>query len=298
MTSEIDVLAQLIQEFDNDGGLNFNITEDNGANSGQIGGQSGSSIVRQSSGMVDEIPGLHVKGPVSNGSVPGHGGLHHTAETNRRGSLPKQGTKLKAIVDRMSGQFAKSTKRYLSDIFRCENSKEATKFCEQLRDDANRFGSPNFIIIRQHDSHVHVAHLCSYSGSHCRCHYIEKAKARAVIGKPYGRFRRKYANRIDSIDCTNILIYFIPKPGEKDFSFFVVAGQVEGQLCGDQILQQQGHLFDPNWKEQHPVETCAQTDQAELCTVEQLRAGPAETRTSRLQRSVDSTRSRKKRFPE
>nr|QUS52550.1 NS1 [Mute swan feces associated ambidensovirus 6] len=248
------------------------------------------------SGVVADVSRVPGEMPIQDRSISPSRGLHNAAEVRPRDTLPAEGTELRQITDRMSRQFKNSTQRYISDIFRLPNKEEATKFCSVIRNDAMRYNSRRFLIICQHDKHVHVVHLCTFSGSHCRCSFIEKAKAQSDFRKPYSGVRRKYANRIDTQDCANILFYFGGQQREQNYKFFIIDGRVERELCRNKIFQEQGHLYDSARTEQHQVEACNQNDQVELLSPEQRREGSSEDRTARFQRSIKPTSSRKKSF--
>ncbi len=286
-----DLLEQLILTFDND---DASISDSTSSIGGYVGMQSGESC--SDSGLVDDVSGDAGQCSVPIGSLPAIRG-HDSSNTYSDSALvPREGTRFGEVIKRMHTQLSRSTQRYLSDVFRCKNAGEAEKVSRIIRDDAVRHNNRRFLIIRQHESHVHVIHLCTYSSGHCRCAFIEKAKARANIGKPFAGFRRKYANRIDSSDCCRILLYFLPQQGTKDYHFFIIDGRVERELYRNKVLQEQGHLSNPDWHGEHKMEACLQVDQAELLSVEQIRDATSKTRAGRVPRSLSVGGGRKKDF--
>lgn len=285
-----DILQQLIDNYEISSSDNF-------GSPGTSRGLSPSELF-ESPGVVDDVSEFSGDGSIQIGHLSRLGGIDSiTPDLCERVEFEPTGN-LGAIVQRMHRSFKGSDKRYVSDIFRCENSIQANSISRLIRDDALRTNGRRFLIVRQHGSHIHVVHLCTYSGGYCRCTFTEKAKARANIGKPHGGFRRKYASRISPQDCTSILLYFIPQLGDKGFTFFIIGGRVERELCGSKILQEQRHLPDTYGAEKYPMEACSQNHQIELLSPEQIRNNIEQVRVSRVQRGLNVKAGGKKNFQE
>ena len=246
--------------------------------------------------LVDGVPSPSPGSPLPDNPVPGPSGLHRSPEECDPIVVPKERSDFRRIVDRMASQFRDTTRRYMSDVFQSRNPREAEKVSRIIRAESERQNSRRFIIIRQHESHVHVVHLCTYSSSHCRCAFIEKAKAVADFRMSPGGIRRRLAIRLSKTDCTSILLYFLPKPGTTDYHHIVINGSVEGYVLRAEDMEEPGHMSDSNDEGEHSLEACQRHDQAELLTPEQRRLPIKEVRASRLQGSLKSGGSRKEKF--
>ncbi|VVC27469.1 Helicase, superfamily 3, DNA virus,P-loop containing nucleoside triphosphate hydrolase,Parvovirus [Cinara cedri] len=77
------------------------------------------------------------------------------------------------------------------------------ELCQHLRYVFNK----KFVVICQHDDHVHVAHVCKQTTNSCRCSWL-------VISKNFRRYKRRnirrrvYACDFDAADWSDIVGYF------------------------------------------------------------------------------------------
>ncbi len=286
-------LELLLESFDIENGDPSRYTHIYSSSSG--GSESGHSS-DEPIGLVDAISSVPGTTELQNQQTPTprivHGRTERRAEILSREPIGVFGE----ICNRMYNSVKACTKRYISDVFRCADSGEAARFSRLVRTDASGTYRGGLLIIRQHVNHVHVVHLCTFASGHCRCSFIEKAKSRADIGGRRERFQRKYANRLSPSDCARILEYFGYRSNHEGYKFFIIAGQVEGSLCGSEIFQEQGYLDDPSKSEQHSLETCLQVDQIELQPDEQIRDTIEQTGSARSKRNIATGGSRKKIF--
>lgn len=181
----------------------------------------------------------------------------------------ESGRFIEPLVRRMSDFVRGSDKRYISLVFNCNDEKSATQLCNSLHTNSRGSYQGGLLIIRQHGDHVHVIHLCTYSGSRCRCTFIEKAKSRANLGVPVSKFRRKYASHLDYTDCANILLYFFEEC-RKGYNYFECSGRVERFILRNQDLEIKGHLLPERRNGKHEMEACLESPEIELLSPEQL----------------------------
>ncbi len=285
-----DRLEELFENFDND----VASTTSNGYYSAS-GSSTTGNVFENGIGMVDEISELLGNGPVQILDVPPIPEFDPGSERYIPTVIFKPSEAFTSACDRMHKLTSTSTRRYISNVIRCESFDQASGLCRQLRIDAEGTYVGGLLIIRQHQLHVHCVHLCAYSGSHCRCAFIEKAKSRGELRQPISRFRRQFANRLSATDCQNILQYFT-EGGDIGETIIIIGGSVEGKLCGDKVLEKQRHSNNPGGEKQHSLEACLQISEIELRSPIEIRDAYEQGRSSRLPRDLESGRGNKTAF--
>ncbi len=220
-------------------------------------------------------------------------GVNAQADGGNKLLAESQGRFLGTISRRMFSFVQRSNRRYISLVHKCKDDEAAKRLCQSLYSDSRGSYSGGLFILRQHGSHVHSIHLCTYNSSRCRCSFIEKAKARADLGEPVSKFRRKYAKHLDQSDCTNIILYFFEEC-RRGYNYFECDGYVERFILRNKDIQKQGYLLPEVGDGVDKVEACFANPEVELLTSEQLRSLVEEIRDPSISGSV-KIRERKKR---
>lgn len=142
------------------------------------------------------------------------------------------------IVTRILGELRCSTGTYLSDVVKCRDNDEASRFAKAVSEGAKLF-KRGIVLISKDKDHVHVIHDCAYSNKSCRCAFFKKAEImfghrrrdRSSRGRPL-------CNSIRSTDLENILKYFSLSPRET--VYLKSGGLVERLSSEDSSLEEQG----------------------------------------------------------
>ena len=183
-----------------------------------------STIIQHASGLSIGIPRLSPE-QSSKGLSVCAGSSTSSVQDSSNMAKQYQKNQKEPVSARILKQLTRSHGYYLSDVVKCEDNDQATRFAEYLQGKL-RVYKRGFVLVSVDKDHVHVIHDCSFTNQRCRCKWFEQTEIvhglrrrnRPPIGRPL-------CNSLGLTDVQNILKYFRIQ-GRKTI-YLKVGGHVE-----------------------------------------------------------------------
>lgn len=136
--------------------------------------------------------------------------LPEAFDQSREGVEQRYFKGFKERCDRVFGELQRSNGQLVRDIFRFESDQEYKDLLRCIQGDEHY--KRGLLQICREDTHVHVAHDCSYTNGTCRCNWFQKAKTYGLHNRRDKRGTRRNPCRSRTLsDVQNILLYYCTK---------------------------------------------------------------------------------------